>query len=143
MKLSVLLSFLILTLLLACNKSPNAIQPAPLEPVMQFDTCQCSIDPKGEEDYISAVIDGVPVCFDISPAGLPDTFANHLRHGFIGRDTGDEYFDNVYMIRNSTDGKWQLGIFLENTHALKREYPYDLPRLNRYYCEIGEVQLVS
>lgn len=143
MKLAIFCCVILLTLAIACKKSPRASQPAILEPVMQFDTCACSTNTKITNDYISAVIDGVPVCFDAFPAGLPDTFPNHMRYGYIGRDTGDEYFDNVNMIRNSADSKWQLGIFLENTHALKRSFPYDLPRPDSYYCEIGQLQLIS
>jgi hypothetical protein len=129
----------------ACRKNSKADQPAILEPVMRFDSCACSTNASKplEDDYISAEIDGVPMCFDVAPPGLPDTFSHHMRYGYIGRDTGDQYFDNVYMIKNSTDGKWQIAFFLENTHALDRQFPYSLPRPDPYYCEIGELQLIS
>lgn len=29
----------------------------------------------------------------------------------------------------------------ENTHALTKTYPYELPRANPEFCEIGELQL--
>lgn len=141
----ILLFIVGLTGLLACSKNTETVALTPPAPVMQFDTCSCSgTSAKGGQGdyYLSAVIDGVPICFD-APPGLPDSFATHMRHGYIGRDTGDQYYDNVYMIKNSSDGKWQLGIFLENTHALNRQFPYTLPRVNPYYCEIGELQLIS
>ncbi len=47
------------------------------------------------------------------------------------------------MIRQGPDGKWQMSIFLENTHALARNYPYNLPRPDSYVCEIGEFQLLN
>jgi len=97
---------------------------------------------EAESYYIKADIDGVPVCFDVSP-GLGDTFPNVLRYGYILRDTGKQYYDNVSMIRNAKNSRWQAAMFFENTHALKKSYPYELPRANPEFCEIGELQLNS
>lgn len=138
----ILLFFALTTLFFACRKTEDA----PLtDGLNRFEACACSdTSSKGiEADYLSAVIDGIPICFDVPPPGMIDTFPNFLKHGYIKRDTGDQYFDNLYMIRSSHDGKWQLGIFLENTHALERDYPYTLPRPNKYICEIGEFQLLN
>lgn len=137
--------FLLALLMAACKKESSSLvqqeQPQP-EKFSEFDSCDCTepLPERGSADYIKAVINGVPVCFDMMPA-MNDTFPNMLKHGVILRDTGDQYYDNLYMLRNARNSPWQIAIFLENTHALTKTYPYDLPRANPEVCEIGELQL--
>ena len=45
------------------------------------------------------------------------------------------------MIRYTKDGKSMMGIFMENTHLLTKQFPYQLPRPDPEFCEIGELQL--
>ena len=45
------------------------------------------------------------------------------------------------MIRYTKDGKLMMGIFMENTHLLTKQFPYQLPRPDPEFCEIGELQL--
>lgn len=136
--------FLTLTLV-ACKKEViTATTPSIAPPKLkEFESCTCN--GKGETggeggEYIKADLDGVPLCFDQLP-NVGDTFPNMLKHGFIIRTTGNQYYDNLYMIRNGKNSKWQAAIFLENTHALTKTYPYQLPRPNPEVCEIGELQL--
>lgn len=109
----------------------------------RFDTCNCSV-PTGKEgakDYIKADIDGTPMCFEVMPQ-MDDTFPNMMKWGYIIDTAGNsKYYDNLDMLRNATNSAWQLAIFLENTHALTKSYPYQLPRSNSEVCEIGELQL--
>lgn len=143
-----LLTCLILcsAIVISCGKSQVTIGPDPVTPVLQavseFDSCNCSALPgKGlDSQYIRAEINGVPVCFDADPQ-LGDTFPNMLKYGIILRDTGDQYYDNLYMIRNAANSNWQAAMFFENTHALTKTFPYNLPRVNSEVCEIGELQL--
>ena len=109
----------------------------------RFDTCQCSISMGKEnaKDYLKADIDGVPMCFEIMPQ-MNDTFPNMMIWGYITDSTGGrKYYDNLCMLRNAANSNWQLAIFLENTHALTKSYPYQLPRANPEVCEIGELQV--
>jgi hypothetical protein len=136
-------AMLLAALLFACKKdiSPAAAVPV-ITSIPEFDSCDCKAGPgkPGEDEYIKATINGVPVCFDQKPA-MDDTFPNVLRYGFILRDTGKQYYDGVAMLREASNSHWQAAIFLENTHALTKTYPYDLPRANPEVCEIGEFQL--
>lgn len=132
-------------LVISCRKDEVSIQPGPVDPqpvAKEFDSCNCSPLSAKDNDsqYIRAEINGVPICFDSDPA-LGDTFPNMLKYGFILRDTGNQYYDNLYMIRNAANSHWQLALFFENTHALTKKYPYYLPRANSEVCEVGELQL--
>ncbi|HEY5391894.1 MAG TPA: hypothetical protein VIJ57_07260 [Hanamia sp.] len=129
-------------LLASCKKENIATEtPMQQQRIKEFDTCNCAANVKGgNEEYIKAIIDGVPVCFDQMPA-ITDTFANLLSHGYILRDTGNQYYDNVSMIRNAANSNWEFAIYLENTYALSKKYPYNLPRPNSEICEIGEMQI--
>ena len=142
MKINTVFFGLLLTaLMFACKKDTSPA--APIKTVVpEFDSCDCAANSgkPGDSEYIKANINGVPVCFDQMPA-LGDTFPNVLRYGFILRDTGNQYYDNVAMLRNARNSRWQAAIFLENTHALTKTFPYDLPRANPEVCEIGELQL--
>ena len=55
------------------------------------------------------------------------SFDNMFKYGLLKRTSGDTYYDNLYMIRNTQDGKFQMGIFLQNTHLLTKRFPYQLP----------------
>ena len=129
---------IILVLLIGCNKNISSNQES-VTIKKDFVSCQCTISNETGADrgYIKAIIDGTPVCFDQLPAYMGDTFPNMLKYGLIG----NLYYDNLYMIRNSPNGDWQAAIFLENTHALTKTYPYQLPRANPEVCEIGELQI--
>ena len=131
------------TFLVSCNKESQITGTEEKSPYKdEFVTCNCSQlpDKEGFTEYIKAEINGVSICADIkrSPG---DTFPNMLMHGFIKRATGDNYYDNLIMIRYTNDSKFMMGIFLENTHALTKQFPYLLPRYNPELCEIGELQL--
>ena len=41
----------------------------------------------------------------------------------------------------AANSHWEFAIFLENTYALSKIYPYKLPRQNSEVCEIGEMQI--
>ena len=107
----------------------------------EFIPCECTALPvEGfQADYIKAEINGVPICFDVL-VNFQGSFGNMLKYGNI-INNGAVYYDNLHMIRNAENSKWQIAIFLENTNALKKIYPYNLPRSNPEYCEIGSVQL--
>lgn len=109
------------------------------EVVNEFAPCECSVfnEVEVDKDYIKAEINGSYLCFDIEP-NFSSNFANMLKYG---NTTNNTYYDNLYMIRNTANGIWQIAIFLENTHALTKTYPYNLPRENPEFCEIGEIQL--
>jgi hypothetical protein len=107
-----------------------------------FTTCNCSI-PQGKtapEEYIKANIDGVQLCADVK-GNHQEPFCNMLNYGLIKTSTGDTYYDNLYMIRYSKDGRFLFGIFMENTHLLTKQFPYELPRNNPEICEIGNLEL--
>ena len=130
--------------MVSCNKETASEEGVVSQSqiIKEFDTCNCS-SPEGKEwddEYIKADINDVPVCFDQSPS-LGDTFPNTMRYGFILRDTGNQYYDNLCMIRNAKNSHWQVALFFENTYALTKTFPYQLPRENSEVCEIGELQL--
>lgn len=105
---------IMLTIMVACKKESV---PVPLQSqtvAKEFDSCNCSDvqEKEGDSEYIKADIDGVSVCFDQLPA-LGDTFPNILMHGVILRDTGNQYYDNLSMIRNARNSHWQAAMFLK------------------------------
>ncbi len=109
----------------------------------EFTACECTAVAGAEgfeADFIKAEIDGVPVCFDVD-AGFSGSFGNMLKYGLLTSPARSGYYDNLHMIRNAKNSHWQIAIFLENSHALSKTYPYHLPRPNPEYCEIGEIQL--
>lgn len=131
-------------LILSCKKEATQEEPRIIEHlfVQEFDSCNCSsLSGKDiDSQYIKATINDVPMCFDVMPA-TNDTFPNMLKYGTIFRSTGSQYYDNLYMLRNARNSHWQAAIFLENSYALTKTYPYSLPRPNPEVCEIGEFQL--
>jgi hypothetical protein len=109
----------------------------------EFTTCNCSEAEPGKmmpDEYLKGNINGVAICADIK-GGFQDSFDNMFTYGTIKRSTGDTYYDNLYMIRYTKDGKFMMAIFMENTHLLTKQFPYQLPRTNPEFCEIGEFQL--
>ena len=145
MKQHLAILIFISALVFSCSKDEEASRPDPVNPeqvIQEFDSCTCTAKPGKDLDseYIRAEINGIPICFDKDPA-LGDTFPNMLKYGVIIRDTGNQYYDNLYMIRNAANSHWQLALFFENTHALTKKYPYYLPRTNSEVCEVGELQL--
>ena len=110
----------------------------------EFTTCNCSENSNHEtsDEYLKAIINGTPVCADLK-GNFYDSFDNMFLYGMIKRPTGDTYYDNTYMIRNTRDGKFMFAIFLENTHLLTKQFPYELPRANPEFCEIGEMQIIN
>ncbi len=142
---SLLLSSLVL--LFSCTKdsSPDETTGSPTDNKYknEITACECSKPVKdSSSEYIRADINGIPVCADVK-GGFSDNFDNMFKYGLIKRTTGNTYYDNLYMIRNTRDGKFQVGFFLENTHLLTKSFPYSLPRANPEYCEIGELQMVN
>jgi hypothetical protein len=132
-----------LVFIVACKKDPAPASPSiDNKQVSEFDSCACvALTGKQiDSEYIRVNLNGVPVCFDQVPI-INDTFPNMLKYGFILRDTGNQYYDNLYMLRNARNSHWQAALYLENTHALTKTYPYDLPRPNPEPCEIGELQI--
>jgi hypothetical protein len=142
MKINIAFACLAMSVVLFACKKERVINHKPSTNVSQFDSCNCqTLVGKGNDaQYIRADINGVPVCFDDIPV-FNDTFPNMLKYGFIVRDTGNQYYDNLYMIRNQHNSHWQAAIFLENSYALSKTFPYNLPRPNSEICEIGEFQL--
>jgi hypothetical protein len=142
--LRIIASLLIIGCLFSSCKKAKADETSGLNDPYKDElvTCNCSQvpDKSGFTEYIKAEVNGVTICADIKRS-LGDTFPNMLVHGVIKRDTGDTYYDNLYMVRYTNDAKFMMGIFLENTHALTKTFPYQLPRDNSELCEIGEVQL--
>jgi hypothetical protein len=112
----------------------------------EFTTCNCSIAEPGkpmQDEYIKVNINGVAVCADIKrnfQGSFQDSFDNMFIYGTIKRSTGDTYYDNLHMIRSTKDGKFMMAIFMENTHLLTKQFPYQLPRTNPEFCEIGTFQ---
>jgi hypothetical protein len=109
----------------------------------EFTTCNCSVaEPSKQlpDEYIKGNINGVEVCADIK-GFFQDSFDNMLLYGTIKRSTGNTYYDNVHLIRNTKDGKFRFAIYLENTHLLTKQFPYELPRANPEICEIGGFEL--
>src|SRR5689334_21070063 len=131
-----------IVLFLSCNKQHEDSTFTSSEPISKdFQPCDCSSSGKnGPDEYIRADLGGSTVCFDVMPS-VPDTFANFLKWGYLISDTGRQYYDNLYMIRNASNGKWMAAIYLSNTHALTKTYPYELPRFNPEYCETGDMEI--
>ena len=109
----------------------------------EFTACNCSVAEPGkgfQDEYLKGNINGVAVCADIK-GSFQESFDNMFTYGTIKRSTGDTYYDNLHMIRYTRDRKFMMAIFMENTHLLTKEFPYQLPRTNPEVCEIGEFQL--
>ena len=109
----------------------------------EFVPCNCSEQNghgDGTGEYIKAEVNGIPICADVA-GQFSNSFGNMLKYGNIIRSTGSTYYDNLYMIRYTKDNRFMMGIFMENSHALTKQFPYELPRPNLEYCEIGELQL--
>jgi hypothetical protein len=134
--------FLLLFVFVSCKKE-NAHEQIAAIGDPEFTTCNCSATEPGKsmpDEYLQGVINGVTVCADIK-GGFQDSFDNMFTYGTIKRSTGDTYYDNLYMVRYTKDGKYMMAIFMENTHLLTKQFPYQLPRTNPEFCEIGEFQL--
>jgi hypothetical protein len=110
----------------------------------EFTTCNCAESNNHEisGEYIKAIINGIPVCADLK-GNFYESFDNMFTYGMVKRSTGETYWDNLYMIRYTKDGKFMFGIFMENTHLLTKQFPYELPRADPEFCEIGEMQLIN
>lgn len=131
----------ICALLISCKE--ESVEPemvvCPLESI--FPACECDVDTLGaQSEYIKAEIDGVPMCFDVVP-NFQNDFGNMFLYGNIIKNNESVYYDNTHLIRNTKNSLWQIAFYLENTHALTKTYPYQLPRQNPEVCEIGELQL--
>ncbi|MEO6252842.1 MAG: hypothetical protein ABIO79_06035 [Ferruginibacter sp.] len=127
----------------SCKKDKTAVNNLP-ETSQEFTTCNCSI-PQGKtaaDEYISASINGIQLCADLK-GSYQDPFENVFLYGLVKRSTGDTYYDNLHMVRYTKDGKFMFGIYMENTHLLTKQFPYELPRNNPEICEIGELQLLN
>ena len=142
----IILITLLLVVFSSCKKNSESLETSrPEDPYKgEFITCNCSEGTSKNEiaEYLKAEINGISVCADIKP-NIQGDFANMLTYGTIIRNTGKTYYDNLAMIRNTKDGKFMMAIFLENTHAFTKQYPYELPRANPEVCEIGELQLMN
>jgi hypothetical protein len=143
MNKSIVLFSLVFSTFFSCKKD-NAIEnDTPVTEINpEFLTCNCSIQQEKDaaDEYLKASVNGVQVCADIK-RGFQESFDNMFTYGIIKRSTGNTYYDNLYMIRYTKDGKFMMGIFMENTHLLTKQFPYELPRGNPEVCEIGEFQL--
>jgi len=139
-------SFVVLWLTLASCKKDEAlssVRPEPVNPYKyEFVACNCQPQTKESDapEYLKAEINGVLVCAD-KKGGFSESFDNMLINGKIVRQKDTTYYDNLHMIRYTSDSKFMMAIFLENSHALTKAYPYELPRSNPEFCEIGEFQL--
>jgi len=136
-----ILALLIFFTLISCKKDRARENAAPSD----FTTCNCSLKndeggAAGAGEYLKANIIGVQVCADIK-GNFGNSFDNMFMYGLIKRPSGDTYYDNVHMIRYTSDGKYMMAIFMENTHLLTKKFPYELPRSNPEFCEIGSFQL--
>ena len=95
----IILAALSTALLSGCKKQDDASTFISAEPTNKdFQPCDCTSGKSSVEEYIKADLGGATVCFDVIPS-LPDTFPNMMKWGYIIRDTGMEYYDNLYMIR--------------------------------------------
>jgi hypothetical protein len=118
----------------------------PTDPVAttEFVPCNCTVNSEGgPSEYIRAQVNGITLCADLVSGYGGYPFGNMLKYGKIIRGTDSTYYDNLYMIRHTKDQRFELAIFLENTHTLTKQYPYLLPRANPEPCEIGELQLIN
>lgn len=147
---SLLLPMMVCSILISCTKKEQQTLPRPIdEPNIEdiykdeFLPCNCGTGDAESSigDFLKAEINGIPMCADLPGNFSEPSFGNMLIHGSIIRPDGKQYYDNLYMIRYTRDRKFMFGIFLENTHALTKQYPYELPRINPEVCEIGEFQL--
>lgn len=135
-----LLSFLLLE---ACTKDSTEKASSNTLYKDELAACECSVPTKdGTGEYIKAEFNGIPMCADVK-GSFQNDFDNMLKYGLIKRSSGNTYYDNLYMIRYTKDGKFMMGIFMENTHLLTKQFPYNLPRANPETCEIGEFQLIN
>lgn len=144
-------SLFLLLVFSSCQKNSGYVEKRSAPPAdndiykNEFTACNCAESPSKEtatSEFIKAEINGVPECADVK-GGFSNSFDNMFKYGLLKRTTGNTYYDNLYMIRNTRDGKFQMGIFMENTHLLTKQFPYQLPRANSEYCEIGEFQLIN
>ena len=139
-------SFLLFCLFFSsCKKSNDLLiqKPEPIDLYKdEFLPCNCQQEIKENvvSEYIKAEINGISVCADMK-GNFGGPYDNILSHGNIIRSTGSTYYDNLAMIRYTQDSKFMMAIFLENSHALTKIYPYELPRPNPEVCEIGELQI--
>ena len=135
--------FLLFFVFVSCKKEKADEQNIANMADPEFTTCNCSVAEPGKpvpDEYLKGNINGVAVCADIK-GGFQDSFDNMFTYGTIKRSTGTTYYDNLHMIRYTKDGKFMMAIFMENTHLLTKQFPYQLPRTNPEYCEIGALQL--
>lgn len=142
---SILLSVLFFGLV-SCKKDKGVEEivayTGPPLTLTEFKTCNCSI-PQGKtspEEYIRANINNAEVCADIK-GYFQEPFPNMLNYGMIRTLTANTYYDNLYMLRETKDGRFRFCIYLENTHLLTKQFPYQLPRANPEVCEIGSMVL--
>lgn len=133
----------------SCQKNTGLEKPSAQKPANdiyknEFTTCTCTESSAKETtgEYIKADINGVQVCADVK-GNFFNSFDNMFRYGLLKRPTGDTYYDNLYMLRYTRDGKFLFAIYLGNTHLLTKQFPYQLPRANSEYCEIGEFAVTN
>lgn len=109
----------------------------------EFIPCDCQPLGTKEEasrEYIKFVINNVPICADLK-VNYTEFYDNRLLYGNLINGSNVTYYDNLNMIRYTGDWRFSVAIHLTNTHALTKTYPYELPRPNSEYCEIGELQI--
>lgn len=132
-------------MIISCQKNRGSNQDEFNPYKDEFIACDCQ--PLGTKDeasreYIKFVINNVPICADLK-GNVQDTFANMLLYGTHFNGGNISYYDNLYMIRNTSDWRFSVAIFMENTHALTKTYPYELPRPNPEYCEIATLEITN
>ncbi|HYF30871.1 MAG TPA: hypothetical protein VD993_07115 [Chitinophagaceae bacterium] len=121
----------------SCAKDHNdGAEPINSTASKEFAPCNCSKTGKDGTDYIKGEFSGVFMCFDLDDNGV-----NQLRYGFIYRKTDTTYYDKIAISRRTPDEKFYLAMYLENPSIFSKKFPYQLPRPDPGYCEIGEVQL--
>jgi hypothetical protein len=130
----------------SCQKNKGSNKDDMFNPYKnEFTACNCqplSTKDEASREYIKFIINDVPICFDLK-GNFTESFDNMLTYGRVIRGDSVSYYDNLYMIRYSGDGKFSAGIFMQNTHALTKKYPYELPRSNSEYCEIADLQITN
>lgn len=124
------------------SKQQTLKEVLPKQADNQFQKCDCSVSNsvEFEAQYIKAELNGVAMCFDVAP-NFDSNFANMFKYGILTKNSEKIFYDNTHLIRSAKNSPWQIAIFLENTHALTKTYPYNLPRQNPEVCEIGELQI--
>lgn len=135
--------FCALFIIICCKKSDKEQSSLAIQTKVEtrFQKCDCALNSiEYEPEYIKAELNGIAMCFDVAP-NFDSNFANMFKYGTLYRYNEVIYYDNTHLIRNAKNSPWQLAIFLENTHALTKTYPYNLPRANPEVCEIGEFQI--